>query len=195
MKRAILSAVIVCAGIVPAHADESLALSDAHRLVTLAVAEAKRLNAPGGTIAVVDTGGHLVALERLDNTFPASAAVAVEKARTSAVFRKPTRDFENAVKNGRTSLVAVDVMLPLQGGVPVARNGRVIGAIGVSGAAGAQQDDDIAAAAVAAFEKAPAPTASAEPTFVGSMQVAEAFAKGAPLVENGSFKIHASRRE
>ena len=195
MTRAILSAVIVCAGIVPAHADESLALSDAHRLVTLAVAEAKRLNAPGGTIAVVDAGGHLVALERLDNTFPASAAVAVEKARTSAVFRKPTRDFENAVKNGRTSLVAVDVMLPLQGGVPVARNGRVIGAIGVSGAASAQQDDDIAAAAVAAFEKAPAPTTDAEPTFVGTRQVAAAFAKGAPLLENGAFKIHASRRD
>jgi uncharacterized protein GlcG (DUF336 family) len=195
MRRALLAALVVCAGVVPAHADDSLDLSDAHRLLTLAVTEARRLNAPGGTIAVVDAGGHLVALERLDNTFPASAAVAVEKARTSAVFRKPTRDFENAVKNGRTSLVAVDIMLPLQGGVPVARNGRVIGAIGVSGAASAQQDDDIAAAAVAAFEKAPAPTANAEPTFVGSTQVAEAFAKGAPLVENGSFKIHASRRE
>src|ERR687892_2300465 len=152
MKRALLSTVLVCAGIVPAHADESLALSDAHRLVTLAIAEATRLNAPGGTIAVADAGGHVVALERLDNTFPASAAVAVEKARTSAVFRKPTRDFENAVKNGRTSLVAVDVMLPLQGGVPLVRAGQVIGAIGVSGAASAQQDDDIATAAATTFE-------------------------------------------
>ena len=195
MRRALLAALVVCAGLVPAHADDSLDLSDAHRLLTLAVTEARRLNAPGGTIAVVDAGGHVVALERLDNTFPASAAVAVDKARTSAVFRKPTRDFENAVKNGRTSLVAVDVMLPLQGGVPVVHNGRVIGAIGVSGAASAQQDDDIAAAAVAAFERAPASTANAEPTFVGSTQVTEAFVKGAPLVENGSFKIHASRRE
>jgi glc operon protein GlcG len=195
MKRALLSTVLVCAGIVPAHADESLALSDAHRLVTLAVAEATRLNAPGGTIAVVDAGGHLVALERLDNTFPASAAVAVEKARTSAVFRKPTRDFENAVKNGRTSLVAVDVMLPLQGGVPVARDGRVIGAIGVSGAASAQQDDDIAAAAAAAFEKPVAQTAGVGPfTHIDTEDVAEAFVKGAPLLETGDYKIHASRR-
>jgi uncharacterized protein GlcG (DUF336 family) len=195
MKRALFSAMLVCAGIVPAHADESLALSDAHRLVTLAVAEAKRLNAPGGAIAVVDTGGHLVALERLDGTFPASAAVAAEKARTSAVFRKPTRDFENAIKNGRTSLVAVDVMLPLQGGVPIIRDGNVIGAIGVSGAASAQQDDDIAASAAAEFEKPMTQTAAADAfKHIDTEDVAEAFVKGAPLLESADYKIHASRR-
>jgi uncharacterized protein GlcG (DUF336 family) len=195
MNRTLLLAALVCAGIVPAHADDSLALSDAHRLVTLAVAEAMRLHAPGGSIAVVDTGGHVVALERLDNTFPASAAVAIEKARTSAVFRKPTRDFENAITNGRTSLVAVDVMLPLQGGVPIVRDGRVIGAIGVSGAASAQQDDDIAAAAAAGFERPVARTSSAAPfTHIDTEDVAEAFEKGAPLLETGAYKIHASRR-
>jgi glc operon protein GlcG len=196
MNRALVIAVLTCAGIGPAHAADSLDLSDAHRVTALAVAEAKRLNAPGGTVAVVDAGGHLVALERLDNTFPASAAVAVEKARTSAVFRKPTRDFENAVRNGRTSLVAVDVMLPLQGGVPLHRNGQVIGAIGVSGAASAQQDDDIAAAAASAFEAAPVQSPGSEsPTFLDTEQVAAAFAKGLPLLENGHYKIHASRRE
>lgn len=195
MDRALLATVLVCAGIVPAHAGDSLNLADAHRVVSLAVAEAKRLNAPGGTIAVVDAGGHVVALERLDDTFPASAAVAIDKARTSAVFRKPTRDFENAVKNGRTSLVAVDVMLPLQGGVPLLRGGQVIGAIGVSGAASAQQDDDIAAAAAAAFEKSVTPTASADPfRHIDTEDVAEAFAKGAPLLETRGYKIHASRR-
>jgi uncharacterized protein GlcG (DUF336 family) len=195
MNRALLVAVLLCAGIGPAHADDSLTLSDAHRLVTLAVTEAKRLNAPGGTIAVVDAGGHVVALERLDNTFPASAAVAIEKARTSAVFRKPTRDFENAVKNGRTSLVAVDVMLPLQGGVPIARDDRVIGAIGVSGAASAQQDDDIATVAAAAFDKPIGETfAEGRFTHIDTEDVAEAFAKGAPLLETNGYKIHASRR-
>jgi uncharacterized protein GlcG (DUF336 family) len=195
MRRALLLAVVACAGAVPARANESLELADAHRIVALAMAEARRLNAPGGSIAVVDAGGHLVALERLDNTFAASASVATEKARTSATFRKPTRDFENAITSGRTSLVAVDVMLPLQGGVPLTRNGAVIGAIGVSGAATAQQDDDIATAAAAAFERAPAASAGGEiVTFRDSTQVAAAFAQGAPLVETAGYKIHASRR-
>jgi uncharacterized protein GlcG (DUF336 family) len=195
MNRALLATVLVCAGLVPAHAGDSLDLADARRAVMLAVAEAHRLNAPGGTVAVVDAGGHLVALERLDNTFAASASVSTDKARTAAIFRKPTRDFENAVKNGRTSLVAVDVMLPLQGGVPLVRDGRIVGAIGVSGAATAQQDDDIATAAAVAFEKSPTPTTQAEPiAFLDARQVAAGFAKGAPLLENDRYKIHASRR-
>ena len=78
------------------------------------------------------------------NTFPAATSVAIEKARTAATFRKPTREFESAIAKGRTALVAVDVMTPLQGGVPILVNGAVIGAIGVSGAMNAQQDDDIA---------------------------------------------------
>jgi uncharacterized protein GlcG (DUF336 family) len=196
MTRAILFIALTCAGIWPAHAADSLTLHEARRVAALAVAEAQHLNAPGAAIAVVDGGGHLVALERLDNTFPASATVATEKARTSATFRKPTRDFENAVKGGRTALVAVDIMLPLQGGVPLMRDGQVIGAIGVSGAASAQQDDDIAAAAAAAFEREPAaPTAGQAATFLDAKQVATAFARGAPLLENEQLKIHASRRE
>jgi glc operon protein GlcG len=92
--------------------------------------------------------------------------------------------------------VAVDVMLPLQGGVPVSRQGRVIGAIGVSGAASAQQDDDIAAAAAAAFERPGAHSSMPGAVgFLGKTQVDAAFAKGAPLLENGDFKIHASRRD
>jgi glc operon protein GlcG len=180
----------------PAHADDSLTLSDAHRALTLAVAEARHLGAPGGSIAIVDAGGHLVALERLDNTFPASAAVAIEKARTSAVFRVPTRNFEEAVKNGRTSLVAVDVMLPLQGGVPLVRNGQVVGAIGVSGAKSAQQDDDIAAAASTAFAAPMQMSGIGEAvSFLDMKHVAAAFAKGVPLLESERYKIHASRRE
>jgi uncharacterized protein GlcG (DUF336 family) len=77
--------------------------------------------------------------------------VAIEKARTAATFRKATRDFENAIAKGRTALVAVDVMTPLQGGVPIAVDGNVVGAVGVSGAMSAQQDDDIATVAAAAI--------------------------------------------
>ena len=131
----------------------TLTLEGAKRVAAAAVEEARRLNAPGGALAVVDDGGHLLYLERLDHTFPAAAVVAIEKARTAAQFRRPTSVFEEAIKNGRTSLVAVSAMTPLQGGVPVLVKGRVVGAIGVSGAASAQQDDDIARAAVAAWDK------------------------------------------
>ena len=128
----------------PIAARKGLTLDGAKLVAAAASAEARRLGA-GGAIAVVDEGGNLLYLERLENTFPAASPVAIEKARTAATFRRPTRDFENAIAKGRTSLVAVDVMTPLQGGVPLVVDGAVVGAIGVSGAAGAQQDDDIAA--------------------------------------------------
>jgi glc operon protein GlcG len=131
-------------------ARHGLTLAGAKIVAATAVAEARRLNA-GGAIAVVDEGGNLLYLERLDDTFPAAAVVAIEKARTAATFRKPTRDFENAIAKGRTALVAVAAMTPLQGGVPIAVDGTVVGAIGVSGATSAQQDDDIATLAADAI--------------------------------------------
>jgi len=128
---------------------QSLTLSRAKQIAATATAEAKRLSAPGGAIAIVDAGGHLLYLERLDGTFPAAAAVSIEKARTAAIFQKPTADFEDAIRGGRNALLGVDVMTPLQGGVPIRVGGAVAGAIGVSGAASAQQDTEIAVAAAA----------------------------------------------
>lgn len=127
-----------------------LTLATARVVAGAAEAEAKRLHA-GGAIAIVDDGGHAVLVVRLDNTFPAAATVALEKARTAATFRRPTRDFEEAIKNGRTSLLGVNVMTPLQGGVPIVIGGQVVGAVGVSGAASAQQDDEIAKVAAVAL--------------------------------------------
>ena len=80
-----------------------LSLGDAKRVAAGAAAEAKRVGAPSGAIAVVDDGGHLLYLERLDDTFPAASSVATHKARTAAEFRKATADFETAVKIGRAS--------------------------------------------------------------------------------------------
>ena len=131
---------------------KGLTLEGAKKVGAAAAAEAKRLSAPGGAIAVVDDGGALIYLERLDNTFPAAATVAIEKARTAAQFRRPTRVFEDAIKNGRQALLGVAVMTPLQGGVPIMVDGQVVGAIGVSGAMTAQQDDDIAQAASTALD-------------------------------------------
>lgn len=131
----------------------TLTLEGAKRVGAAAVAEARRLNAPGGALAIVDEGGHALYLERLNDTFPAAATVALEKARTAATFRRPTAVFEEAIKGGRLALLGVGVMTPLQGGVPIVIGGQVVGAIGVSGAASAQQDDEIARAAVAAWDK------------------------------------------
>jgi glc operon protein GlcG len=137
-----------------------LTLDGAKTIAAAAGAEARRLGA-GGAIAIVDEGGNLLYLERLENTFPAAAVVAIEKARTAATFRKPTRDFENAIAKGRTALVAVDVMTPLQGGVPILVAGQVVGAIGVSGAMSAQQDDDIATLAAGSLSGGNGPPATA----------------------------------
>jgi glc operon protein GlcG len=128
-----------------------LTLAGANAVIAGAVDAARRLNAPGGSIAVVDTGGHVIALQRLDNTFAASADIAVGKARTAVLFRKPTRVFEDLVNGGRTTMVTLPDFTPLQGGVPITAGGQVVGAVGVSGAASAQQDEDIANAAAAGF--------------------------------------------
>jgi glc operon protein GlcG len=102
-------------------------------------------NAPGGSIAVVDNGGNLVYLERLDGTFAAAAEVSIKKANTAALFRAPSSKLENSINAGRNALITVGHTF-LQGGIPIIYNGQVIGAIGVSGAASAQQDEEIAIA-------------------------------------------------
>ena len=197
MKTFVAALLVTCAGLAPAHADD-LTLDAARQAMAAATAAAARLKAPGGAIAIVDAGGHLVMLERLDGSFPAGAAVSIEKARTAAVFRMPTRNLEDAVAKGRTSLVAVDVMLPLRGGVPLVHGGRVFGAVGVSGAASAAQDDEIAQAVADAFAAAAPMSATMPAGMVEALASAEgtaAFKAGRPLLENGQFKIHASRRE
>jgi glc operon protein GlcG len=128
-----------------------LTLAGARVVANAAETEAKRLHTTGA-VAVVDDGGNLLYLLRIDNTFPAGSYVAMDKARTAATFRMPTRNLEDAVKNGRTSLVAVAEMTPLAGGVPIVIDGQIVGAVGVSGAANAQQDEELAKVAAAAIK-------------------------------------------
>lgn len=128
----------------------TLTLAGASRVLDAAVAFARQREA-GGAIAVVDDGGHLVALQRLDGTFAAGAEVSTGKARTAALFRKPTKAFEDAIHGGRIALTAVPSMTPLQGGIPLVVDGHVIGAIGVSGAHSQVEDDEIALAGAAAL--------------------------------------------
>ena len=106
----------------------------------------------GGVIAVVDDGGNLMYLERLDDTFAAGARISIGKARTAALFRKPTAAFEEIIRNGRTPMIALEDFTPLQGGIPIEVEGKVVGAIGVSGAANQQRDEDVAKAGAAALK-------------------------------------------
>ena len=169
---------------------KTLTLDGARRAIAAAVAQAHK-NHAGGVIAVVDDGGNLMALERVDGTFAAGANISIGKARTAALFQKPTRAFEEIIAKGRTAMVALNDFTPLQGGVPITIDGQIVGAVGVSGAANAQQDEELAMAAAAAVASGPPSV-----TVFDSSQVRAAFEKGAVLFNRGeSYMVHASRRE
>jgi glc operon protein GlcG len=176
---------------------KSLTLEGAKRVIAAGVADARAKNAPGAVIAVVDEGGNLMALERLDGTFAAGATISTGKARTAVLFKRPTKAFEDIIRGGRTPMIALpdSLFTPLQGGVPIVVDGQVVGGVGVSGAASAQQDEEIAI--VGANALAGTPSASAVMYF-DKERVATGFAKGAVLVDgaNGrNYMVHASHRE
>jgi len=123
---------------------KSLTLEGAKRAAAAAEVDAKRRNLPV-VIAVVDDGGELLVLERLDGTQIGSLKVGIGKARTAAHFRRPTKFFEDQIKNGRIVTLALSDFTPLQGGVPIFADGQFVGAIGVSGDS-PQVDEDIATA-------------------------------------------------
>ncbi len=178
---------------------KALTLEGAKKVIAAAIAEAKSKNAPGGVIAVVDDGGNLMAVERLDGTFAAGALISIGKARTAALFKKPTKVFEDIIGKGRTSMVALNDFTPLQGGVPIIYEGQIVGGVGVSGASSAQQDEEIAIAGAAAFS-APLENATPAPsqpvTYFSKDQVTAAFAKGAVLFDaSDKYMVHASRRD
>jgi len=167
----------------------SLTLEGARTAIAAAEAKARQDGA-GAAIAVVDAGGNLMALVRLDGTFAAGATVSTGKARTAALFQKPTAFFEDVVNKGRTAMTALPDFTPLQGGVPIVVGGRVVGAIGVSGARSAAHDTEIAEVGAKAVADA-----AVAVTYIDSKHVAAAFTKGQPLTETSDYKVHASRRE
>jgi glc operon protein GlcG len=178
-----------------AHSDQKiLTLAAAKQIVAIAVAEARQ-DGSGGAIAVTDEGGALLYLERLDDTFPAASAVSIGKARTAATFRRPTKVFEDAIKNGRVALAAVDVMTPLVGGVPFVVDGQTIGAIGVSGAMSAARDEEIALAGAAAASAVVLQAVDAKVAAFDAKKVEASFAKGGVLLNNGHYMVHTSRRD
>ena len=129
-----------------------LTLAAAKKIVQAAEADAIRRGATV-VIAVVDEGGYPILLERLDDTQVASVEVAIGKARTAAIFRRPSKVFEDQVREGRIAALGLPGATPLQGGLPIVVEGKVVGAIGVSGNT-PQEDEDIARAGLAATAQA-----------------------------------------
>jgi glc operon protein GlcG len=130
-----------------------LTSDDARQIVSAARAEAEK-NGRKVSIAVVDDGGYLLALERLEGAFPHSAELAVSKARTAAVMRLPTKTLEDMVKE-RPGLLTMPGLTRVQGGLPIKVGDECIGAVGVSGAT-SEQDEQVAASGALAITAAPA---------------------------------------
>lgn len=127
-----------------------LTAEDVKKIVAAAEAEAK-LHSWAVTIAVVDDGGHPLALQRLDGVAPISAYIATEKARTAAMGRRESKIYEDMINNGRYSfMTAPNLQGMLEGGVPIVVNGQYVGAVGVSGVK-STEDAQIARAGIAAL--------------------------------------------
>ena len=129
---------------------KALTLAEARKIAAAAEAEANKNNLRVA-IAVLDDGGYPLLVEKMDDTQTGSVDVAVAKGRTAALFKRETKLFEEAVASGRTVILKLDGVTPIEGGVPLVYNGKVIGAIGVSGATG-QQDGMVARAAAATLK-------------------------------------------
>ena len=127
-------------------------LADAKRVLIAAQAEAAK-NKWNVAIAVVDSGGHLVAFERMDTTQYGSVEVAQDKARTSVAFRRPSKAFQDTIAAGGEGMRMLKLTgaTPIEGGLPLIVNGKIVGAIGVSGVTSAQ-DGQIAAAGLAVLK-------------------------------------------
>lgn len=154
--RLVLAAVVVL-GAVPALAQlpnpygPPISLENAKKVAAAAAAEARKNNW-NVAIAIVDPAGALVYFEKLDGTQNASVTVAIEKARTSAQFKRPTKAFQDVVAAGGDGwrILSLPGAVPVEGGVPALVDGRIVGAVGVSGATSAQ-DGQVGAVGVAAI--------------------------------------------
>lgn len=127
-----------------------ITLANAKKIAAAALVEAQKNNW-NVAIVVVDNHGFLVYYERLDDTQSASPAIAIEKARTAAMFRRPSKAFEDGVAKGRVALLGLTGAMPIEGGLPIMVGGRVAGGIGVSGV-NSDQDAQVAKAGLEALK-------------------------------------------
>ena len=189
--------------------DEDEAVSLAGAAAALSVAELPTLTYEGARLAaeaagaeaarrgvapvvsVVDPGGALMYLVRPDAAQVASVAVTTDKARTAAIYRRPSKDFEDQASGGRPSALHLARAVPLQGGIPIEHDGTVIGAIGVSGATSADEDNELAQVGSRAVSAARTDGAS----FFPAAAVVRRFESGGLLLDEPGYKIDAGRRE
>jgi uncharacterized protein GlcG (DUF336 family) len=146
-------------------------------------------------IAVVDDGGTLITLRRPDGAQVASVGVSIDKARTAANFRRPSKDFEDQTRHGRVAALALHGAVALQGGMPIVYQGHVVGAIGVSGASSADEDQELAtigAHAAASFGEHARDGATV--FHAAAEAVAEKFRTGVLLLDSARYKVDAGRR-
>jgi glc operon protein GlcG len=143
--------------------------------------------------AVVDAGGDLICVWRPDGAQVASVGVATDKARTAAIYRRPSKDFEDQASGGRASALHLARAVPLQGGIPIVRDGEVIGAVGVSGASSADEDQELAVMGADALSAANGSANGA--AFFPEDAVRAKFATGGLLLDAGPYKLDAGRRE
>ena len=146
--------------------------------------------------SVVDADGALVYLWRPDAAQVASVDVATDKARTAAIYRRPSKDFEDQASSGRPSALHLARAVPLQGGIPILHDGQVIGAMGVSGASSAAEDNELAVLGAAAAQAAAASNGSGNgAVFFPNDTVRRKFETGGLLLDTQRYKIDAGRRE
>lgn len=116
---------------------QNVSVENARKVANAAIAEGKK-NGWFVAVAVVDTAGELVFFERMDNTQSAAVMVSQEKARTAARFKRPSKSFEEALAGGRQAILGLPGVTPVEGGIPLIIDGKIVGAVGVSGATSPQ---------------------------------------------------------
>jgi glc operon protein GlcG len=128
-------------------------LADAKKAADAAVAEVAKVGSAPDAIAIVDHGGFLIYFERMDNTQLGSVEIAIDKARSAALFRRPSKVFEDTLAAGGAGMriLALHGATPIEGGVPIISGGKLVGAIGASGGT-AQQDGQVAKAGADAIK-------------------------------------------
>lgn len=146
----LLTVALCTAGLAQSNMQKILTLADAKSLVKAAEERAGKDNW-NVVIAIVDAGGHLIYLQRMDGAQIGSVEVAQKKARAAVLFKRPTKIFEEGVKSGNNGIMLLPNVIASEGGVPILHENKVIGAIGVSGVTSAD-DGIIANAALEGFE-------------------------------------------
>ena len=123
-----------------------ITLEDAKKAMAAGEAEARKNNW-NVAIAILDAGANLILFQKIDDTQLGSVAIAIGKAKTAVHFKRPSRAIEEIISGGRQAFIALEGVTPLQGGLPVMADGKLIGAVGVSGVT-SSQDEQVAQAAV-----------------------------------------------